>query len=131
MMYAISEDGTYYSNATYGTKEEAIKAGLKEFKDSTIFYVGETVDVKVEPGSFDGDELAEKAIDLLTERLEDIGGEFAENFSVSQEDENSLAEHIMAAVQAWIETRDIKPGFFLVENDEKINIPEFLKGAGL
>lgn len=125
-MYAISEDGEFYSGS-YETKEEAIKAGCKEFEEYTNFYVGEMIEPKVTPGSFDGDKLADTALDLIQDQLDEIGGEFAENFSVSSEDEATLSEYLENAVRAWIEARDIKPGFFLIENDEKIHIPDFLR----
>lgn len=128
-MYAISDDGCYYSTATYDTKEEAIKAGCKEYEKYTNFYVGETVTPKVTFDLADGSSLAENVIESIQDNLDNIGGEFAENFSVTEEEENSFAEHLTAAVNAWIETRNIKPGFFLIENAEKIHIPDFLKGA--
>lgn len=129
--WAISKDGEYYTDC-YDSKEDAIKGAIKDYeydKDTTNFYVGETVEPKIKFDLSDGYSLAENVIDNIQDNLETIGGEFAENFCVTEEQENSLAEHLMAAVNAWIETRDIKPGFFLIENAEKIHVPDFLKGT--
>lgn len=125
-MYATSGDGEYYYGK-FETKEEAIKDGCKEYAEQEEFYVGEITYPKV---TFDhGEEIADHVIDYIQEDLDEIGGEFAESFCVSEAETASLAEYIENAVRGWIEFRDIQPGFFLIENAEHIRVPDFVKGS--
>ena len=125
-MYATSGDGEYYYGE-FATKEEAIKDGCKEYVEQEEFYVGEITHPKV---TFDhGEEIADQVIDYIQQDLDEIGGEFAECFCVSEAETASLAEFIENAVRGWIEFRDIQPGFILIENAERIRVPDFVKGS--
>ena len=109
--WAISNDGEYY-DGFYNTKEEAVQAGIEECdEDLDSFWVGETYEPEVESPA--GDIIAEHILERIQDQLDLEGGEFAENFSVTD-------EQINQAVNQWIKDNDIKPGFFLVRNSERV-----------
>ena len=118
--WAISDNGEDYEGY-YSTKEEAIQAGLEEANDELEeFYVGEAYEPEIE--FVDGDVIAEHVIDRIQEHLNDEGGEFAENFSVTDEQIGQLEILLTETVKQWIEDCELKPGFSLIKNIETIRI---------
>lgn len=127
--WAISDNGEDYE-CYYETKEEAIQAGLEKANDDLEqFYVGEAYEPEVE--FVDGDVIAEHVIERIQEHLDDEGGEFAENFSVTDEQIGQLEILLTETVKQWIEDCELKPGFYLIKNTETIRVKPYdnLEGA--
>ncbi len=125
--WAISNDGEYY-DGFYNTKEEAVQAGIEECdEDLESFWVGETYEPEVESPA--GDIIAEHILERIQDDLDVEGGEFAENFSVTDEQIDQLGNILEQAVNQWIKDNDIKPGFFLVRNSELIRVPRTVRSA--
>ena len=127
--WVISDNGEDYE-CYYETKEEAIQAGLEKANDGLEqFYVGEAYEPEVE--FVDGDVIAEHVIERIQEHLDDEGGEYAENFSVTDEQTGQLENLLTQTVNQWIEDNGVKPGFFLVKNVETVRVKPYdnLEGA--
>lgn len=123
--YATSEDGIYYLSC-YPTYEAALKGGCEEFPELDEFYIGEIMQPEVE--FIHEESTAESIIERIREGFYDEYYEDAlDQFNVTDEQFQKLADRIKAAVDKWIEEEKIKAGFFVIRNPMKVRNPKFIK----
>lgn len=125
MDYAISRDGISFF-ITFPTREDAIQCGSIEYADQEEFYVGEVYEPEVE--FIHEESTAESIIDRLREGFYDeYYVDALDQFNVTDEQFQKLANTIKAAVDKWIEEEKIKAGFFVIRNPMKVRNPKFIK----
>lgn len=116
--WCYSLDGANYISDFFDTKEQAIEdAKLAYGKDSIIneIWVGKAIESKLS-WTIDGECFVENIVDTLENEV----GNWAECFSVTDEEENGLTEMINEAVEKWIQKYNIKSNCYTIENVTKI-----------
>lgn len=119
--WSYSQDEEIWDNDYEYSKEDAIEAG-KEWYLGESFKVGRMYDVKFTEEQCEWFNLAEKAIDVMNDALEDEVGEVAEYWTnqITREDEEDLDKRIGKAIMEWIEERIGQPNVFLVNDLETV-----------
>ena len=116
MCYSL--DGANYISDFFDTKEQAIEDAKQAYgKDSTInkIWIGKAIESKLS-WTIDGECFVENIVDTLENEV----GNWAECFSVTDEEENGLTEMINEAVEKWIQKYNIKSNCYTIENVTKI-----------
>lgn len=106
--YCYSWNGECY-HGEFNTEQEALEAAKTDRPYNEEVWIGTATEPSL---IFNTNE--DYIIESLTENLYDQCGEFAENFTVSEEDEKRLGEMLKETVERWIEERKITPSCFTV-----------------
>ena len=128
--WAYSFNGEEYTGS-FDSKAEAIKEARAEWgdRDTAISPMPEKLyaGIEVEP-PITWCDMGENYVESMQEQLDEYG-EWAELFDgqVTNEDIEELDKSLNAAVEKWIKDRNIKPGFFIVDAVEEINIADWYK----
>ena len=106
--YCHSNDGELYYGE-FDTEQDALEDEKESYPGESEIYIG-TCTKPV----FRWNGCEEKIIDSIKENLAEDVGEAAENFGVSEEQEQELARMIDETVKAWIEQEEIEPSCYCV-----------------
>lgn len=132
--YSYSFDGENYFGI-YDSRDKAIKEGIADAESTgpygekpTKIYTGEIFEPPIT-----WEDMGENYVESMQENLVQYC-EWAELFDgqVTNEDIEDLDKRLNAAVEGWIKERDIKPGFFNIEQGtvEEMEIPDAAAGGG-
>lgn len=119
--WSYSQNEEIWDNDYEYSKEDAIKTG-KEWYCGESFEVGRIYDVEFTEEQCEWFNLAEKAIDVMNDALEDTVGEVAEYWinQITHEDEEDLDKRIGKVIMEWIEERVGQPNVFLIDDIETV-----------
>ena len=116
-VYCYSWDGESYQGE-FDSEEEAIESAQYDYPDREYVYIGTCTEPTL---SWNSNE--EQIIESIIENLsDDVGGDYAENFEVSTEDELELARMIDETVKEWIEKCKIKPSCYSVLDGHQVSL---------
>ena len=124
MSWTFSRAEEYgWNNAEFDTKEEAIEAGIKYFKEYNYdyIYVGEWVNITLELRTY-----AETVVEDIAYQLDnecgdiDAGTSFIN--SISSEDEARLQELLDDAFNEWLKECNITCPIHSIDNIERIDV---------
>ena len=116
--WCYSLDSANYTSDFFDTKEQAIEDAKQAYgKDSIIneIWVGKAIESELS-WTIDGECFVENIVDTLENKV----GDWAECFSVTDEEENGLTEMINEAVEKWIQKYNIRSNCYTIENATKV-----------
>ena len=119
-MYQFGESEIWMGEE-FKSKEEAIKAAEKEFKNDKSLrglnlYVGQQESVSV--SGIDVDLLLENIAENTTCEIGEVGEDYL--MDVSKEEQEELEEKLNKVLFEWIEKYNYNPNFFKIVNIEQV-----------
>jgi uncharacterized protein YegP (UPF0339 family) len=120
--YQLTNSEIWGTSEDYDTKEDAIKYGREEAKDTEYetdyFDVGQIE--KYVPCGIDVDDVLDRLVDDAYDEV----GEVSDGYLsvITKEQENELEEKLNQVLNEWMEKHSLIPSFYKIVNVEKVEV---------